>query len=200
MSLTLYFAFILYAFVTSITPGPNNLLALSSGVNFGIKRTVPLVIGICFGFSMMFVVVALGMNQLFIRYPSIVPVLKIMGSLYILYLAYLIAGAGNMGNNPTAGQGPLGFWKGAFFQWINPKAWIVLIGAVTAYTNDMTTNIEIWLIGLLYGAVGIPCVMLWAVIGGKLSEFLTPANRMKIFNRSMGILLALSLIPILMIK
>jgi threonine/homoserine/homoserine lactone efflux protein len=96
MSLGGYFAFILYAFVTSITPGPNNLLALSSGVNFGLKKTMPLVGGICFGFSVMFIVIALGMNQVFIRFPIIMPVLKICGSVYILYLAYLIAQAGQM--------------------------------------------------------------------------------------------------------
>lgn len=197
MSLSLYLAFMLYAFVTSITPGPNNLLALSSGVNFGLKRTTPLVLGICFGFSLMFVVIALGMNQLFVRYPVIIPVLKIGGSLYILYLAYLIAQAGDIENNESAGLKPLGFWKGAIYQWINPKGWIVLIGAVTAYINDATPPVEIVLIGLLYGTVGVPCVMMWAVIGGKLSQFLSRGNRMKVFNRCMGILLALSLIPIL---
>lgn len=200
MSLTLYLAFVLYAFVTTVTPGPNNLLALSTGVNFGIKRTIPLVIGICFGFSIMFVLIALGMNQIFIRYPVIIPVLKILGSLYILYLAYLIARAGDLDQNKSSQLQPLGFWKGAFYQWINPKSWIVLIGAVTAYTNDMTTAGQIWFIGLLYGLIGIPCVMLWAVIGGKLSYFLTQGNRMKIFNRTMGLLLALSLIPIMSIQ
>lgn len=197
MSFSLYLAFILYAFVTSITPGPNNLLALSSGVNFGFRRTTPLVIGICFGFSVMFVVVALGMNQLFIRYPIIIPLLKVFGSLYILYLAYLIAQAGDIKNNGPTTLKPLGFFKGMIYQWINPKAWIVLIGAATAYTNDTTTAVEIVLIGLLYGVVGTPCVMLWAILGGKLSHYLNEGNRIKIFNRSMGILLALSLIPMI---
>jgi threonine/homoserine/homoserine lactone efflux protein len=92
----------------------------------------------------------------------------------------------------------LGFWKGAIYQWINPKAWIVLLGAVTGYSNDMTTIVEIISIAFLYAIIGFPCVMLWAVLGDKLAHFLKQDNRMQIFNRSMGVLLALSLVPILM--
>lgn len=198
MELSLYFSFILYAFVTSITPGPNNLLVLSSGVNFGLKKTIPLVIGICFGFSIMFIVVALGVNQVFIRFPIVIPVLKVCGSLYILYLAYLIAQAGSIKNDNKIMLKSLGFWKGAIYQWINPKAWIVLMGAVTSYTYNMTEIIEIISIAALYMIVGFPCVLLWAVLGDKLAQFLIIGNRMQIFNRSMGLLLALSLIPILM--
>lgn len=196
MSLSLYLAFCVYAVVTSVTPGPNNFMALASGVNFGVLRTIPLVIGICFGFTIMFLLIALGINAIFVQFPIIIPVLKIAGSLYILYLAYLIALSGKFNTKQGESEKVLGFWKGAFFQWVNPKSWIVLLGAVTAYTTAQSSTSDILLIGLTYGAIGVPCVLVWAVIGHQLANYLNQGNRVIIFNRAMGILLALSLVPI----
>ncbi|TCM65175.1 threonine/homoserine/homoserine lactone efflux protein [Acinetobacter calcoaceticus] len=196
MSLSLYLAFCVYAIVTSVTPGPNNFLALASGVNFGVKKTWPLVLGICFGFTVMFLLIALGINALFIQFPIIIPILKVLGSLYILYLAYLIAGSGKFNVSDEQPEKMLGFWNGAFFQWINPKSWIVLLGAITAYTTADTATQEIIFIGLIYGVIAIPCVLVWAVIGDQMGNYLSQGNRAVIFNRVMGLLLAVSLIPI----
>jgi len=196
MSLSLYLAFCVYAVVTSVTPGPNNFMALASGVNFGVLKTIPLVLGICFGFTFMFLLIALGINAIFVQFPIIIPVLKVIGSAYILYLAYLIACSGQFNAKQGQSEKVLGFWKGAIFQWINPKSWIVLLGAVTAYTSAQTSTAEIMIIGLSYGGIGIPCVLVWAVIGHQLANYLNQGNRIIIFNRVMGLLLAVSLIPI----
>lgn len=195
MSLSLYLAFCVYAVVTSITPGPNNLMTLSSGLNFGVTKSVPLVAGICFGFSIMFLMVALGIQVLFIRFPFIMPMLKLVGSLYILYLAYLIAFSGPINASAERPHKVLGFWKGAIFQWVNPKSWIVLLGAVTAYTTNSST-LEVMIIAFSYGLIGFPCVLVWALLGKQLSKLLTQPHRIQLFNRVMAILLAASLLPI----
>lgn len=195
MSLSLYLAFCVYAVVTSITPGPNNLMTLSSGLNFGVTKSVPLVVGICFGFSIMFLMVALGIQVLFIRFPFIMPMLKLAGSLYILYLAYLIAFSGPINASAERPDKVLGFWKGAIFQWVNPKSWIVLLGAVTAYTANSST-LEVTIIAFSYGLIGFPCVLVWALLGKQLSKLLTKPHRIQLLNRIMAILLAASLIPI----
>ncbi|OTG87464.1 hypothetical protein B9T31_02880 [Acinetobacter sp. ANC 4558] len=197
MTLSLYLAFCLYAVVTSITPGPNNFMALASGVNYGAAKTIPLVAGICFGFTIIFILVALGINTLFIQFPILMPILKLIGCLYILYLSYLIAFAGKLNPSSEKKTKALGFWNGAFFQWINPKSWIVLLGAVSAYIKTTTAMQEIFLMGISYGLIGFVCVFLWAIIGDKLADYLNKGNRVIIFNRIMGGLLALSLIPIL---
>lgn len=195
MTLSLYFAFCVYAVVTSITPGPNNLMTLSSGLNFGVRKSVPLVAGICFGFSLMFLLVALGVQVIFERFPILMPILKVVGSVYILYLAYLIAFSGPLRTGSHQAAKAFGFWKGAIFQWVNPKSWIVLLGAVTAYTATSSTA-EMFLVALTYGLIGFPCVLVWAVLGKQVSKLLTQPQRIVMFNRLMGILLAASLMPI----
>jgi len=125
-------AFLTYAFVTSITPGPNNTMLLASGVNYGFVRSLPHVLGISIGFGVMVVGVGAGLGRLFEDYPSLYAALRIVGGAYLLYLAWQIATAAPMQDASPNGR-PFGFWKAAGFQWVNPKAWIMAIGAITAY-------------------------------------------------------------------
>ncbi|WOE32590.1 MULTISPECIES: LysE family translocator [unclassified Acinetobacter] len=197
MTFNLYLAFCIYAIITSVTPGPNNFMALASGVNYGIIKTIPLVLGIAFGFTIIFLLLALGINSLFIKFPILMPILKIVGCIYILYLSYLIAFAGQLNPSSEHKNKVLGFWKGAFFQWVNPKSWIVLLGSISAYIKTTTSQHDIILIGLTYGIIGFICVLLWAIVGDRLAHYLNQGHRVIIFNRIMGGLLALSLIPII---
>jgi len=128
------FAVALFAISSSVTPGPNNIMVMTSGVNFGIKRSLPLLIGICVGFSLMLLLVGLGFGQLFELIPSLHLIIKCIGTLYLLYLAWLIASSTNAIGSTVQAQ-PFSFIKGALFQWVNAKAWVVATGALAAFTT-----------------------------------------------------------------
>ncbi len=158
-------AFVLYAFVSSITPGPNNTMLLASGVNFGIKASLPHMLGITIGFSILVLSCGLGIGALFELWPALHDVLKYAGALYMAWLAWKIARSGapqSAGAKPK----PFTFLQAAAFQWINPKAWIMAIGAIAAYTpaDGFFTNVLI--ITLLYGLTGAPCCFSWGPQAG----------------------------------
>ena len=124
----------LFAVSSSVTPGPNNIMVMTSGLNFGVKRSLPLLTGICVGFTLMLLLVGLGFGELFSLFPQLSLAVKVMGTLYLLYLALQIA----MADSVSAEKGrnrPLGFLNGALFQWVNAKAWVVAIGAISAFTT-----------------------------------------------------------------
>ncbi|XAW87388.1 LysE family translocator [Vibrio sp. CDRSL-10 TSBA] len=125
---------VLFAISSSVTPGPNNIMVMTSGLNFGVRRSLPLLGGICLGFALMLLMVGLGFAQLFSLFPSLSMLVKVVGTLYLLYLAWLIAISRDVGQSSSHTQ-PFGFIKGALFQWVNAKAWVVAIGAISAFTT-----------------------------------------------------------------
>jgi threonine/homoserine/homoserine lactone efflux protein len=133
MSLDLLVALIGFAFVTSVTPGPNNLMLLASGVNFGFRRTMPHMLGVGFGFMFMILVLGLGLSAVFVAYPVAHDALRVVGGAYMLWLAWKIANAGAVGDGTSSGT-PLTFLQAALFQWVNPKAWVMGIAAIASYT------------------------------------------------------------------
>lgn len=189
-------AFIAYAFVTSITPGPNNTMLLASGVNYGFVRSLPHVLGISIGFGVMVVGVGAGLGRLFEAYPSLYAALRIVGGAYLLYLAWQIATAAPMQDASSNGR-PFGFWKAAGFQWVNPKAWIMAIGAITAYLPTGGGMQAVVLLALLFTLVNAPSVTVWVTFGTALRHWLTDLRRLRVFNVSMAIMLVLSLYPLL---
>lgn len=192
-----YSSIILFALSTCITPGPNNVMLMSSGANFGIGRTLRHVAGINIGFPLMLIAVGLGAGAAFRRYPGLHDVLQAVGALYLLYLAYRIATAATVDFNAKT-AGPLGFTGAALFQWINPKTWVMAVGAVLAYTSPAGSySVQILVIALIFFLFGSPCSMAWVLFGRFLRRFLTQPHRLKAFNIAMGLLLALSLLPVL---
>ncbi|MCP1480089.1 threonine/homoserine/homoserine lactone efflux protein [Pseudomonas chlororaphis] len=192
-----YYAVILFAISTCVTPGPNNVMLMSSGVNFGISRTLRHVAGINIGFPLMLIAVGLGAGAVFHRYPSLHDILQVVGALYMLYLAYRIATAPTVDLDDQGGR-PLGFTGAALFQWVNPKAWIMAVGAVLAYTTPVGSySVQILLIALIFFLFGSPCSMVWVLFGRYLRRFLSEPNRLRLFNISMSVLLVVSLIPAL---
>lgn len=193
-------AVMLFAISSSVTPGPNNILVMTSGVNFGIKKSLPLLSGICVGFTVMLLLVGFGFAQLFELFPQLHFIIKCIGTLYLLYLAWLIAkSAGAMDTNTTNSQSePLSFMKGALFQWINAKAWVVSTGAIAAFTtlesNFYSQNLTIALTFLL---VSFPCVGIWLLFGSMLKKLLKSQRNMRWFNYSMSGLLVLSVVPVI---
>ncbi|RMX04162.1 LysE family translocator [Corticibacter populi] len=186
----------LFAFASSVTPGPNNIMLASSGLNHGFRRSVPHMLGISGGFMLMLVVVGLGLGMLFQAWPALYDWLKIASAAYLLYLAWRIASAG-----PVTGEGqtsrPLSFMQAALFQWVNPKAWTMALGVVAVYMpqTDFLANL---LIGaLLCGLVNLPSISIWTLFGVALRRCLRQPGAVRAFNIGMALLLLASLYPML---
>ena len=198
MSADAFFALVVYAFVTSITPGPNNFMLLASGVNFGFVRTIPHMLGIGGGFLSLLIGVGFGLGAVLTAFPSLHLALKFAGGAYLLYLAWRIALSRQMG---TAGEGietrPMTFFEAAAFQWVNPKAWVMAVTAMAVYTNPEAPFISVALVAVAFAAVNLPSVSTWAGFGTALRGFLSDPKRLKWFNIGMGLLLAATLWPML---
>lgn len=187
----------LFAISSSVTPGPNNIMVMTSGVNFGVQKSLPLLLGICLGFSLMLLVVGFGFAQLFALYPTLHFIIKCVGVGYLLYLAWLITSSSS--NVEKSRQAtPFSFMKGALFQWVNAKAWIVATGAIAAFTSsggDLVTQQLI--ISLTFFIVSFPCVGVWLLFGSMLQNALNSQSHRRIFNLSMAGLLVLSVLPVM---
>ena len=194
MSFDLIPALAAFAFVSSITPGPNNLMLLASGANFGFQRTIPHMLGIGLGFVVMVLLVGAGLVQVFDTYPISHQILKIGSVLYLLYLAYRIATAAPAKAGQAKGK-PMTFLQAAAFQWVNPKAWSMALTAVTVYTPD-TTLAAIALVAAVFGAINLPAVSSWTLLGQQMARVLTNRARLAAFNWTMAALLIASLYPV----
>ncbi|NCP63948.1 MAG: LysE family translocator [Paraglaciecola sp.] len=197
-----YGALFLFTLATSITPGPNNLMIMSSGVNFGFKRSLPHLLGIDVGFALMIVAVGLGMSQVFVQVPALLLWLKLAGVVYLSYLAFRIATTPTDVNAKTAKKTPaqpFSFMQAALFQWVNPKAWIMIVGAVVTYTAvDMNYPLQVAIIALFFLLFGTPCTFAWLGFGTALKQWLASPTKLKVFNISMASLLMLSLLPVIL--
>ena len=187
---------VLFAISSSVTPGPNNITVMVSGVNFGIRKSLPVFSGICIGFAIMLLIVGFGFGKVFEQFPVLQIFIKSFGTLYLLYLAYLIATAGEIttANNQSK---PLSFVNGALFQWLNAKAWVVATGAIAAFTtvgiDFYTQNI---IIALIFLVISFPCVGIWLFFGSALKKILKSQQHRRLFNYSMSGLLVISVIPV----
>jgi threonine/homoserine/homoserine lactone efflux protein len=191
-----FIGLIMFAFVTSVTPGPNNMMLLASGVNFGLKRTWPHIFGIAFGVSTLLAAMALGLGTLFVLFPPLNTVLKFVGAAYMLWLAWKIAtsgGAGESGGKPR----PMRFFEAMAFQWINPKAWMMAIGAISGYFNAGNPWVSGAILLVTFWFTGVFSIIPWAAFGQVMRRFLADPVRLKWFNIVMGIALAASLWPML---
>ena len=190
-------ALVVFAGVTSITPGPSNLMLLASGANFGFRATVPQVLGITLGFTSLLLAVGLGLGVLLTAFPALHMGLKAVGALYLLYLAWRIASSSALGEG-TASQGrPLTLLESAAFQWINPKAWVVALAAMAVHASPESPYLSIALVCLVFALVNLPTVSTWAAFGVALRGYMTEPARLRRFNHAMGFLLAASLWPLL---
>jgi threonine/homoserine/homoserine lactone efflux protein len=197
MSLDAFLALIVFALVTSITPGPNNLMLLASGVNFGFWRTVPHMVGIAAGFATLLFGVGLGLGAVLKAYPALDLALKFAGGAYLLYLAWRIAMSRSLAAKREAKAVPLTFFQAAAFQWVNPKAWVMAVTAMAVYTNPQAPFLSMLLVTVAFAAVNLPSVSAWAGFGMALRGFLADPVRLKWFNIAMGVLLAATLWPML---
>ena len=195
MSPQLLSALVAFCFVSSITPGPNNTMLMASGANFGFRLTMPHMLGVSLGFGFMVLAVGLGLGQVFLHFPILHTVLALGGAAYMLWLAWKIANASGLAEVGTTGA-PMTFLQAAAFQWINPKAWIMGVTAVTTYAPQARYALNIVLVSLVFVVVNAPCIAGWAGFGVSLRGVLDRPERLRLFNISMALLLVLSLAPL----
>ncbi len=185
---------ILFCFSTTITPGPNNIMIMSSGVNFGLWRSLPHFLGICIGFPVMVLLVGLGFGALFIHYPNLHEIIKVLGAFYLLYLAWQISRSHSNLNSKNAGK-PLTFWQAAFFQWLNPKAWVMAMGAVSAYTSTQhSIMLQVLVITIIFLLMCFSCVGTWLCFGKSMSYALKNERSKIYFNYFIAGLLVISVV------
>lgn len=187
-----------FALVSSITPGPNNMMLMASGANFGFWRSLPHMFGIGIGFTVMIVLVGLGLIGLFDAVPASYQLLKIFSVGYLLWLAWKIANAAPPVAGAAAGT-PMTFVQAALFQWVNPKAWSMALTAITAYAPERTVW-SILIVAAVFGAINLPSVSVWTVLGQQIRRVLNRPAWLRAFNIGMAILLVLSALPVLLLK
>jgi len=189
--------FVAFGIVAAATPGPNNLMLMTSGVKFGFGRTLPHLAGVVLGFSLMTALLGLGLDAAFQRIPQLLPVMRVLGALYMLWLAMKVAFAKPLGEVEGGGR-PLGFLPAVAFQWVNPKAWVAILGALAAYapmTDAYAQSVALMVV--LFTAITIPSAAAWALFGTALKRLLSDPRAVRPFNFAMAAVLVASIAPIL---
>jgi threonine/homoserine/homoserine lactone efflux protein len=196
MRFEILYALMVFCFVSAITPGPNNLMLLASGVNFGFQRTIPHMMGVDLGFALMVGLVGVGLDVVFSRFPALLPAMRYAGAAYMLWLAARLALAGPIGDAEQRGN-PLSFLGAAAFQWINPKAWAIAVSALTAYAVSENYTRSVAIVAVVFGLVTAPCIALWVLFGTAMRRVLSNPRFVRPFNIVMAGLLVASIIPVI---
>jgi len=204
MTTELFASLCLFAFVTSITPGPNNAMLFASGVNHGIRRTLPHLLGVTLGFTFMQLAVGLGVGVVFQAMPKIYSVLRCLGLGYMLYLAWRIANSTPSATSdtdtaspaaPGAKGRPMTFLEASAFQWVNPKALMMCVTAASTYAPPDGPVMGALLVTAVFFFAGMPCVALWVLLGRMMRGLLQNRRRLQAFNWAMAALLLASMAP-----
>ncbi len=197
MALEVFTGLALFSFVSSITPGPNNLMLMASGANFGFRRTLPHMLGVGLGFTGMVVLVGVGLLGLFQAYPLSYDILRVVSVVYLVFLAWKIGTASRPEAEEGARQGrPMTFLQAVLFQWVNPKAWTMALTALSVYAPSQSFGAVVF-VAVVFGLINFPCVSSWTLLGQQLQRWLTSQRRLVAFNLAMASLLVLSLYPVL---
>ena len=186
----------LFGIVAAYTPGPNNFVAFYSGFNFGVKKTLPHIFGVTFGFPFLLLCMALGLINIFKLYPLIQEILKYLGTLFLLYLAYKISFSGSVSEeNKNKNKNPVKFIETFIFQFLNPKGVIASVIVVSTYidTGENFINYTTQIIILAF-IVSVTSITLWTFMGKFLRKFATNQKFINYFNYVMSLLLLLSII------
>lgn len=193
-----FIALQVFAAIAAYTPGPNNVLLMASGVNFGFRRSLPLVLGVTFGFPLMIGLVGLGLGRVFETYATLYTVLKFAGAAYMLYLAWKIATSEPSGSGEANDNKPISFVQMALFQWINPKGWIMAVTALSAYTSSSAYYTGVAVVVATFVVMGLTSAIAWALFGAGLKQVMSDPRYFRLINIGLAVLLVASLVPILM--
>jgi threonine/homoserine/homoserine lactone efflux protein len=198
MSHPLLIAFVVFAAVMYFTPGPNNIMALSSGLTYGFRLTIPLIAGITIGCAFMVGAAGIGFGTVFVAFPVLQTILKYAGAAYLIYLAAVIAMSAPVTPGQDNRRRPMTFWGAVLFQWVNVKGWVMVIGTITAYAGiaSFPWNIVIQVVACLL--LGVVATSIWALSGSSLRSLMTSPRAVRAFNIVMAALLLASLYPVFM--
>jgi threonine/homoserine/homoserine lactone efflux protein len=203
MSPAILSAAAMFGFVTSITPGPNNMMLLASGLNFGVRRTLPHMFGISIGYVVLMLAAGLGLGEALREVPAAFLVLKAVGGVYMLWLAWHIARSAppreleGKASAASSGPRPMSFLGAVAFQWVNPKAWVIVVTAVATYVAPNNLVRDLIIVTGVCGLINLPSVGVWAVFGASLRRLLRDPLWRRRFNVTMAALLVVSLWPLL---
>ena len=198
MTIELLAALAAFAFISLITPGPNNLMLLASGMNYGWLRTIPHMLGIGIGFPVMIALVGLGIMQVFDLVPASYTVLKVLCAAYLCYLAWKIATAAPVQSDDSeGGTTPLTFFQAAAFQWVNPKAWAMGVTAISVYTPPDRSLTTVIVASLTFALIGIFSLNCWTLLGQQLRRLLQAPVARRVFNVGCALILVASLYPMI---
>jgi threonine/homoserine/homoserine lactone efflux protein len=197
-----FFPMLVFAFVTSITPGPNNTLVMMTSANWGFRAGFQVFLGVVSGFLLMVFAVGIGLGEVFAKWPLLHTYLKWICFVWLLFLAWKIARAGRPAMDGAAKAKPLSFFQIAAFQWVNPKAWMMAVGAIALFIPNGVPEgadslMPVLRVLLAFTVGGAPCVLAWGLFGLAIARFLTSPRRVTVFNVSMAVLLVLSMLPTL---
>ena len=188
-------AFFLFAVSMAFTPGPNNVMLMTSGLNFGVNKSLPHLFGVCLGFPSMVVMVGLGLGVIFAQYPVLHDVIKVLGIVYLIYLAWQIAHAKKTSLSGKVSS-PFTFMQAALFQWVNPKAWVMASTTIAVYTSVAEDVLyQMLLLAVAFALIGFCSGSTWLFLGRGLKRFLTSDTHQILFNRVMATLLVASVFP-----
>ncbi|HVF65885.1 MAG TPA: LysE family translocator [Casimicrobiaceae bacterium] len=193
----LVIALAVFCVVTLFTPGPNNVMLMTSGLNFGIRRGLPHLLGVTLGFTVMVLAIGLGLGAVFEAWPVAYTVLKYAGAAYLLYLAWQIATSAPPSTENASKGRPISFLQAVAFQWVNPKAWVMAVGAASTYAAIAPFPFNMFVIAAFFGVLGLASSGTWLGLGAALQHLLKNPRAVRIVNVVMALLLVASLYPIL---
>ncbi len=197
MTFDVFLALALFGFITAFTPGPNNTLLMAQGINFGFRRTLPLIMGVAIGFPIMIGCVGLGLGKIFDFYPVLYTIMKYAGAAYMLWLAWKIANSKPTGDGEAVVGQPMSFIQAAAFQWINPKAWIMSVTALSAYTVAAHYYAGVAFVVGTFVFMGVASASTWAMFGVGLRHVMNDPRYFRIINLALAFMLVASLVPML---
>jgi threonine/homoserine/homoserine lactone efflux protein len=197
MTTDLFLAASMFFVASSITPGPNNTMLMTSGVNFGMRRTLRHLLGVQIGFAILLLSVGLGVHVVLDRFPGFHDVLRYAGSAYLLFIAWKLATAHAGPQALERSPRPMGFWAAVGFQWLNPKAWVMAVTCMSTFLPADARLENILPLVLMFILLGAPCSASWAAFGSAMRQWLQDPRRLRIFNITMALALVASLYPLL---
>ena len=197
MTIDLFIGLFIFAGVAAFTPGPNNTIALASGVSFGFKRSLLLIFGLATGFRAMIACIGLGLGKIFETYPQAYVVMKYAGAAYMLWLAWKIATAKLQAEGQETTGAPFTFMQAALFQWINPKAWVMAATALSAYTVATDYRTGMIAVVAIFAVMSFSSCASWALFGVGLRHWLNDPRYFRKINIALALLLVGSLVPML---
>ncbi len=197
MTLDQFLALFAFGFIAAFTPGPNNTMLLATGINFGVRRAWPHIMGVCIGFPLMIACIGFGLGKVFEIYPWIYTALKYLGAAYMMWLAWKIANAKPSPDDVPSVAAPVTFLQASAFQWVNPKAWIMSITALSAYTVAANYTLGVFAVAGTFVVMGFTSALTWVLFGAGLKHILNDVRYYKYVNWGLAATLLASLVPML---